>query len=86
MPRERRTARCSHCREQGHNISSCEIYKIKINSALASGNNNLNIYGLKINNFVSNINLDHIVRLNLLYRGLLPYITRFNYQIFYNRL
>lgn len=85
MPRERRAARCSHCREQGHNIASCTIYKIKINSALACGNNNLNIQSLKIYPIISATNLDSIVKFNLLYRGLLPYVTCFNYQIFYNR-
>lgn len=87
MPRERRAAHCSNCGEEGHNIVSCALYKIQINAALACGNSNFNIhrYNLKLCSIKGDTNLDEIVKLNLLYRGLLPYVTRFNYQIFYNR-
>lgn len=85
MPRERRRpSRCSHCKNEGHNISRCEIHKIKINCALASGiQGNLNIPYFKINT-INNRNIDNIVRLNLLYRGILPFVIRYDYMITYN--
>jgi len=84
MPRERRPSRCSHCKNEGHNITRCDIHNLKINCALASGEKTiLNIPYFKINT-INNRNIENIVRLNLLYRGLLPFVIRYNYMITYN--
>lgn len=83
MPTERRAIRCSHCKNEGHNITRCKIHKIKIYSALASGENNIiNISVFRLNNI--HRYFENIVKFNLLYRGLLPFVTCYNYMITYN--
>jgi len=80
MPR--RETHCGYCREVGHNISGCDIYKIKLDLTLI--NNDLDILTRRKNPphmKISTLNLHNYTNIKLLFEKDIPFIIRYNYII-----
>jgi len=80
MPR--RTIHCSHCKESGHNISSCSLYKIDIDTKLVLGTE-VRPYSHRSLR-LSSINLQNIAHLKMVFDGSLNYTIQLNYLIKYD--
>lgn len=80
MPR--RETHCGYCREVGHNISGCDIYKIKLDLTLI--NNDLDILTRRKNPphiKIYTLNLQNYTYIKLLFQKDIPFIIRYNYII-----
>jgi len=78
----RRAVHCGYCREAGHNIAGCDIYKIKLDLTIIR--NDLDILERHNNPThirTVSINVDNLTNIKLLFEGHLPYIIRKNYII-----
>jgi len=77
MPR--RAIHCGHCKEEGHNITSCDAFKINFNIALISEDPIVptRTYTTR------KVDLHKLTELKLLYNGHIPYVVHSNYLITY---
>ncbi len=74
---------CSHCREEGHNISKCDIYNIKLHVSLLTNDESILIPG-RNSYCVKLLNPRLFADFKLLYHGKISNITYNNHSITYN--
>tara|TARA_B110000967_G_C18898415_1_gene572566 strand:+ start:1339 stop:2127 length:789 start_codon:yes stop_codon:yes gene_type:complete len=75
----RRSIRCGHCKEEGHNIGSCDLFKIEFNIALISQDPIIPIHTYRLNK----VNLHKLTEFKSLYEGHIPYVVHSDYLIRY---
>jgi len=75
----RRSFRCGHCKNEGHNITSCALFKINFNISLISQDPIIPTSTYTINK----VNLHKLTEFKSLYEGHIPYIVHSDYLISY---
>ncbi len=80
MPTIRRSVHCSHCKEEGHNISTCDIFQIKFNLALVSETYS---YIPNYKYSTHKVNLHQLAEFKSVYNKDIPFIIYSRYIISY---
>ena len=81
-PHQRREIRCGYCRNPGHNIAGCNIYKMKLDMTIIDSELNiLERHQEPIHLKTRGLNIDNLTRIKLFFEGHLPYIIRNNYTL-----